>query len=270
MHNSNINLKIGEPPVIIQPFSIGSNPHCSRRKNLFRSLWQEIKADFRIIFERDPAARNKLEVLLCYPGWHALVLHRIAHRLHCQKIPLIPLLIASFARFLTGIDIHPGARLGRGICIDHGMGVVIGETAMIGNCALIYQGVTLGGTGKDRGKRHPNLGHDVIVGAGAKVLGNIQIGDRVRIGAGAVVLNDVPPNSTVVGIPGRVVRNLGKPVGPLEHGNLPDVQGKAIAALIARIDDLERQLQNNNTPISPEPTPDIIPNPVCTDTLSIG
>lgn len=243
MYNNNLNLKIVEPVAVVQPFSIGSNSQCFSRKHLSRSLWQEIKIDFRIIFERDPAARNKLEVLLCYPGWHALVLHRISHRLYRQKIPLIPRLIASFARFLTGVDIHPGARLGQGICIDHGMGVVIGETAIIGNFALIYQGVTLGGTGKDLGKRHPTLGDHVVLGAGAKVLGNIQIGDGVRIGAGAVVLNDVPPHSTVVGIPGRVVRNSGKPVDPLEHGKLPDVQGQAIAALIARINALESKLE---------------------------
>lgn len=242
-NNSNIDLEIRESVAIGIPFSPKSKHCCLHKKAGLKTLWQDITSDFRTIFKRDPAARNKLEVLLCYSGWHALILHRIAHSLHCQKIPLIPRLIASISRFLTGIDIHPGACLGRGICIDHGMGIVIGETTIVGNYALIYQGVTLGGTGKDQGKRHPSLGDHVIVGAGAKVLGNIQIGDNVRIGAGAVVLNDVPHHSTVVGIPGRVVRNFGKPVHPLEHGNLPDVQGNIIATLIARIEHLEHQLE---------------------------
>ncbi|HEY9605859.1 MAG TPA: serine O-acetyltransferase [Allocoleopsis sp.] len=199
--------------------------------------------DFRIIFERDPAARNWLEVLFCYPGLQALILHRISHRLHKLAIPFIPRLISQFSRFLTGIEIHPGAKIGKGIFIDHGMGVVIGETAIIGDYALIYQGVTLGGTGKECGKRHPTLGENVVIGAGAKVLGNIEIGNNVRIGAGSVVLRDVPSDCTVVGVPGRVVYRSGVRVNPLEHGSLPDSEAAVIRALVDRIEALEQQVQ---------------------------
>lgn len=200
-------------------------------------------ADFRIIFERDPAARNALEVLFCYPGLQALLLHRFAHWLYVLGLPFIPRLISHIARFLTGIEIHPGAQIGRGMFIDHGMGVVIGETAIVGDYALIYQGVTLGGTGKESGKRHPTLGENVVVGAGAKVLGNLLIGHNVRIGAGSVVLRDVPSDCTVVGVPGRIVFRSGERVGPLEHGRLPDSEAQAIRALVDRIEALEQQLQ---------------------------
>lgn len=200
-------------------------------------------ADFRIIFERDPAARNGLEVLLCYPGLQALLLHRFAHWLYQIGLPLIPRLISHLARFLTGIEIHPGAQIGQGVFIDHGMGVVIGETAIVGDYALIYQGVTLGGTGKESGKRHPTLGENVVVGAGAKVLGNLLIGNNVRIGAGSVVLRDVPSDCTVVGVPGRVVHRAGERVEPLEHGRLPDSEAQVIRALVDRIEALEQQLQ---------------------------
>lgn len=200
-------------------------------------------ADFRIIFDRDPAARNWLEVLFCYPGFQALVFHRFAHRLYRFGIPFIPRLISHFARFLTGIEIHPGAQIGRGVFIDHGMGVVIGETAIVGDYALIYQGVTLGGTGKESGKRHPTLGENVVVGGGAKVLGNIYIGNNVRIGAGSVVLRDVPSDCTVVGVPGRVVYRSGVRVDPLEHGNLPDSEATVIRALVDRIEYLEQQME---------------------------
>jgi serine O-acetyltransferase len=199
-------------------------------------------ADFRIIFERDPAARNWLEVLLCYPGLQALIWHRFAHLLYRFHLPLIPRMISQLSRFLTGIEIHPGAQIGSSVFIDHGMGVVIGETAIIGNYALIYQGVTLGGTGKESGKRHPTLGENVVVGAGAKVLGNLAIGDNVRIGAGSVVLRDVPSNCTVVGIPGRIVFRSGERVEPLEHGRLPDSEAQVIRALVDRIDQLEQQM----------------------------
>ncbi|MEJ1933970.1 serine O-acetyltransferase [Nostoc sp. NIES-2111] len=202
-----------------------------------------LRADFRIIFERDPAARNLLEVLFCYPGLQALFFHRVANWLHRVGIPLIPRLISHIARFLTGIEIHPGATIGQGVFIDHGMGVVIGETAIIGDYALIYQGVTLGGTGKESGKRHPTLGENVVVGAGAKVLGNIQVGNNVRIGAGSVVLRDVPSNCTVVGIPGRIVYRSGARVDPLEHNNLPDSEAQVIRALVDRIELLEQQIQ---------------------------
>jgi serine O-acetyltransferase len=201
-------------------------------------------ADFRIIFERDPAARNWLEVLFCYPGLQALLLHRFAHRLYKLKVPFVPRLISHIARFLTGIEIHPGAVIGCGVFIDHGMGVVIGETAIIGNYALIYQGVTLGGTGKESGKRHPTLGENVVVGAGAKVLGNLEIGDNVRIGAGSVVLRNVPSDCTVVGVPGRIVYRSGERVDLLEHGRLPDSEAQVIRALVDRLESLEQQVQN--------------------------
>ena len=200
-------------------------------------------ADFRIIFERDPAARNWLEVLFCYPGLQALLFHRLAHWLHSFNIPFVPRFISHIARFLTGIEIHPGAAIGRGVFIDHGMGVVIGETAIVGDYTLIYQGVTLGGTGKESGKRHPTVGENVVVGAGAKVLGNIEIGNNVRIGAGSVVLRHVPSDCTVVGIPGRIIYRSAVRVNPLEHGSLPDSEAEVIRALVDRIESLEQQLQ---------------------------
>jgi serine O-acetyltransferase len=201
-------------------------------------------ADFRIIFERDPAARNWLEVLFCYPGLQALFLYRIAHRLQQLNLPFIPRFISHLGRFFTGIEIHPGAVIGCGVFIDHGMGVVIGETAIIGNYALIYQGVTLGGTGKEIGKRHPTLGENVVVGAGAKVLGNIQVGDNVRIGAGSVVLRSVPSDCTVVGVPGRIVYRSGERVDPLAHGSLPDSEAQVIRALVDRIEAMEQQIES--------------------------
>lgn len=207
-------------------------------------MFSTLTADFRIIFERDPAARNWLEVISCYPGLQAILFHRFAHWLYCIGLPLIPRIISSFARFITGIEIHPGAQIGEGVFIDHGMGVVIGETTIIGDYALIYQGVTLGGTGKESGKRHPTLGENVVVGAGAKVLGNLQIGNNVRIGAGSVVLRDVPSDCTVVGVPGRVVYRSGVRVDPLEHGSLPDSEANVIRALLDRIESLEQEVQN--------------------------
>lgn len=200
-------------------------------------------ADFKIIFDRDPAARNWLEVLFCYPGLQVLLFHRVAHWLYHVGLPFLPRFLSHIARFLTGIEIHPGATIGKGVCIDHGMGIVIGETAIIGDYCLIYQGVTLGGTGKETGKRHPTLGENVVVGAGAKVLGNLQIGNNVRIGAGSVVLRDVPSGCTVVGIPGRVVYQSGVRVNPLEHGKLPDSEAAVIRKLVDRIETLEQELE---------------------------
>lgn len=199
--------------------------------------------DFQIIFERDPAARNWMEVLFCYPGLHALLLHRLSHKLYSQRVPLIPRLISHLGRFFTGIEIHPGAEIGQGVFIDHGMGVVIGETAIVGDYSLIYQGVTLGGTGKETGKRHPTIGKNVVVGAGAKVLGNINIGDNVRIGAGSIVLRHVPSDCTVVGIPGKVISKSGQRAEVLEHGKLPDTEATVIRALVDRIEQLEEKLQ---------------------------
>lgn len=206
-------------------------------------MFSSLIADFRIIFERDPAARNWLEVLVCYPGLQALFFHRFAHWLYGTGIPFVPRFISHLARFFTGIEIHPGAQIGKGVFIDHGMGVVIGETAIVGDYSLIYQGVTLGGTGKEMGKRHPTLGENVVVGGGAKVLGNIQIGNDVRIGAGSVVLGDVPSNCTVVGIPGRIVYRSGVKVDPLEHGNLPDSEAAVIRTLVDRIESLEQEVK---------------------------
>jgi serine O-acetyltransferase len=208
-------------------------------KNIIKTL----RADFAIIFERDPAARNWLEVLLCYPGLHAIALYRFAHWLHTLKLPVIPRMISQLARFLTGIEIHPGARIGMGAFIDHGMGVVIGETAIVGEYVLIYQGVTLGGTGKQSGKRHPTLGDNVVIGAGAKVLGNIEIGSNSRIGAGSVVLKCVPPDCTVVGIPGRIVHRHGVKVSALDHFQVPDPEGDVIRSLIGRVEQLERNAE---------------------------
>ena len=206
--------------------------------NLLGLLWQ----DFQIIFERDPAARNWLEVVCCYPGLHALAIHRLSHELWHRNLPFLPRFFSHIARFLTGIEIHPGATIGQGVFIDHGMGVVIGETAIIGDYCLIYQNVTLGGTGKESGKRHPTLGHSVIVGSGAKVLGNIEIGNHVRIGAGSIVLRDVPHDCTVVGVPGRIISRSGRGC-PLEHGKLPDVEGQIIRMLLDRIEELEQKIQ---------------------------
>jgi serine O-acetyltransferase len=219
-------------------------PEVSHRRDTssFSHYWQAVKADFQIIFERDPAARSWLEILLCYPGFHALMFHRFAHWLHHRKIPFFPRWFSHLGRFLTGIEIHPGATIGQGVFIDHGMGVVIGETAIVGDYCLIYQNVTLGGTGKETGKRHPTLGNNVVVGSGAKVLGNINIGDRVMIGAGSIVLRDVPKDCTVVGVPGRIVSRTGHGC-PLEHGKLPDVEKKVIEHLFDRIEQLEQQLQ---------------------------
>jgi serine O-acetyltransferase len=201
-----------------------------------------LRADFRSIFERDPAARSGLEVLFCYPGLQAIWMHRLAHWLYVLGLPLIPRMISHLSRFLTGIEIHPGAQLGRGVVIDHGMGVVIGETAVLGDYCLIYQGVTLGGTGKEMGKRHPTLGDNVVVGAGAKVLGNLNIGHNVRIGAGSVVLREVPSDCTVVGIPGRIVYREGAKVNPLDHAQLPDSEAQAIRYLLDRIEILEQEV----------------------------
>ena len=201
-------------------------------------------ADFTIIFERDPAARSWLEVLCCYPGLHAIAAHRLAHWLQDHKISFFPRFISHLARLLTGIEIHPGATIGKGVFIDHGMGVVIGETAVIGDYTLIYQGVTLGGTGKETGKRHPTVGSQVVIGSGAKVLGSITIGDHARIGAGAVVLNSVPSNCTAVGIPSRNVCECNTLKTPLEHGQLPDVEAITLRHLLARIDALETQVQS--------------------------
>jgi len=208
----------------------------------FTTILPAMAADLAIIKERDPAARSTLEILLCYPGFHALVMHRISHRLWRLRVPLLPRLLSQVGRLFTGIEIHPGARIGRGVFIDHGMGVVIGETAVIGDHCLLYQGVTLGGTGKQHGKRHPTLKENVVVGAGAKVLGAITVGANTRIGAGSVLLRDVASDSTVVGIPGRVIHQSGVRIDPLAHSALPDAEARVIRNLMERIDNLESQV----------------------------
>lgn len=224
------------------------SPHNFYQIKGFSTVFVGLKADFQIVFERDPAARHWLEVLVCYPGLHALALHRFSHWLYSRQIPFWPRFLSHLGRFLTGIEIHPGATIGQGVFIDHGMGVVIGETAIIGDYCLIYQNATLGGTGKETGKRHPTLGQNVVVGAGAKVLGNITIGDQVRIGAGSIVLRDVPSDCTVVGIPGRVISRNGHgcPLenNPLAHNKLPDIEAKLIRTLLDRIEQLEEQVQS--------------------------
>src|SRR5262245_40106305 len=191
------------------------------------SMFAAIREQVDTIFREDPAARSVTEILLCYPGFHAIVLHRLSNHLYRARIPILPRVISQIGRFLTGIEIHPGASIGRRFFIDHGDGVVIGETTEIGDDVLIYQGVTLGGTGKDKGKRHPTIGNSVVIGTGAKVLGNITVGDRVKIGAGSVVIKSVPPHSTVVGVPGRVVRARATENDELEHGRLPDPEAQA-------------------------------------------
>ena len=225
-------------------------------------MLDQIRADFAIIRERDPAARGPMEILLCYPGFQAITLHRLSHRLWRSRLPLkLPArLLSQLGRGITGVEIHPGATIGRGVFIDHGMGVVIGETSEIGDGCLLYQGVTLGGTGKDHGKRHPTLANNVVVGAGAKVLGAIEVGANTRIGAGSVVVRSVEQNCTVVGIPGRVIHQSGVRINPLAHSALPDAEANVIRNLMERIDLLENQVRrlqedsiNQNTTSSKSP-----------------
>jgi serine O-acetyltransferase len=202
-------------------------------------MFGAIREQLDTIFREDPAAKSVFEIVLCYPGFHAVLVHRLAHGLFTSGFTTTARWISQVSRWLTGIEIHPGAQIGRRFFIDHGMGVVIGETAIVGDDCLLYQGVTLGGTGKERGKRHPTLGNRVIIGSGAKVLGNITIGDDVRVGAGSVVLKPVPDHSTVVGIPGRVVRSRMDNEEALEHGKLPDPEGQAMEQLTQRVEQLE-------------------------------
>ena len=215
-------------------------------------MFSRIKKDVRAIFKRDPAAKSTLEVLLCYLGLHAIWLHRLAHPLYKRGWVLLPRLISNISRFLTGIEIHPGAKLGEGLFIDHGTGVVIGETAEVGDNVTLYQGVTLGGTGKEKGKRHPTIGNNVVVATGAKVLGSFTVGDNSKIGAGSVVLHAVPPNSTVVGIPGQVVVKDGKKVNELsgseeydidlEHDQLPDPIAEMLICMHRNMTKMENRI----------------------------
>jgi serine O-acetyltransferase len=207
-------------------------------------LVKRITEDLHAVFERDPAATSRWEVLLAYSGFHALLAHRLAHWLWGKNVPVIPRLISQLARWLTGIEVHPAAQIGRGFFIDHGMGVVIGETAVIGDFVTLFQGVTLGGTGKERGKRHPTLGNHVVVGAGAKVLGTITIGDFVKIGANSVVLRSVPSNSTVIGIPGRIIKTIGDrvPEATMDHANISDPIAERFEAMEQELIALRKQV----------------------------
>ena len=213
--------------------------------NVIKRGITKVKEDIQVIYDKDPAAENLLEVILCYPGLHALIAYRFAHRLYKWHIPLIPRIISYITRIITGIEIHPAAKIGRKFFIDHGEGVVIGATTEIGDDVLIYQQVTLGGTGKEHGKRHPTLGNNVIVGAGAKVLGNIKIGNDVRIGAGSVVVEDVPENSTVVGVPGRIVqRHFKDENGVLMHNRIPDPVKCELNRLKYEVLEIKEELKN--------------------------
>jgi len=195
------------------------------------------------VFDRDPAAKSWVEVLLCYPGLHALWAHRVNHWLWTHHLRLLARFFSQGSRLLTGIEIHPGAQIGRRFFIDHGMGVVIGETTIIGDDVTLYQGVTLGGTGKEKGKRHPTLGNNVVVGGGAKILGNVTIGENCRVGAGSVVLNDVPDNSTIVGVPGHIIFRDGKRVVITDPKEIRDPLSDALAALAEQVQKLEEAVK---------------------------
>lgn len=222
-------------------------------------MFSGLRKNIRVVMERDPAAKSVLEVIFCYPGFHAIIMHRLAHRFYMRRWYVTARFISHISRFLTGIEIHPGAKIGEGFFIDHGSGVVIGETAEIGNNVTIYQQVTLGGTGKEKEKRHPTIGNNVVVSVGAKVLGSFTVGDNSRIGAGSVVLKEVPPDSTVVGVPGKVVARNGRKLEPredyeidLRHDLLPDPMAEMILCLQKKIDKLEKrvmQMEENETPV---------------------
>lgn len=207
--------------------------------------YERLKRDIQAVFERDPAARSLWEVLLCYPGFHALQMHRIAHFLWKRGLKFPARFLAHLTRFFTGVEIHPGAVIGAGCFIDHGMGVVIGETAEIGENVTLYQGAVLGGRGTQKGKRHPTIKDNVVIAAGAKILGSFTVGENSKIGAGAVVLKDVPPNCTVVGVPGRIVREQGRKVDviDLDHANLPDPIERTFRAMERRIEELEARIR---------------------------
>src|SRR5690606_8827265 len=206
------------------------------------TMLRHFQSDIKAVFENDPAARSKFEVVFTYSGLHAIWAHRIAHPLYRRGWFTMARIISQASRFMTGIEIHPGAKIGERLFIDHGMGVVIGETCEIGDDVVIYQGVTLGGTGKEKGKRHPTIGNNVVIASGAKVLGSFRVGDHSRIGSNAVVLREVPPNSTVVGIPGRVVRLNGERVDPLDHGNIRDPVFDKMRELQQQIEELKQEV----------------------------
>lgn len=206
-------------------------------------MFDGLKEDINTVFSRDPAARSTLEVILCYPGLHAIWFHKIAHWFWVHGHLLAGRFVSAVNRLVTGIEIHPGAKLGRRVFIDHGMGVVVGETAEVGDDVLIYQGVVLGGTSLEKKKRHPTIGNGVVIGSGAKIIGNIEIGDCSKVGAGSVVLKSAPPGSTIVGIPGRVVQEKRKCAIDLDHGKLPDPVAEVITLILQRQDELEEQIK---------------------------
>ncbi|MCP9450400.1 MAG: serine O-acetyltransferase [Nitrospira sp.] len=214
-----------------------------------RKTVQMIRQDLQAVFDRDPAATSRWEVVLTYAGFHALLAYRIAHWLQAHGVPFLPRFISQVARWLTGIEIHPSAKIGTGFFIDHGMGVVIGETAEIGDYVTLFQGVTLGGTGKERGKRHPTIGNHVVIGAGAKILGAIKIGDNVKIGANSVVLKNVPANSTVIGVPARIIKSQGErlPDATMDHTNIPDPINDRFVALEQELIELRKKLENRDS-----------------------
>ncbi len=210
---------------------------------------KDLMYDIRTIKERDPAARNSLEVLFLYSGLHAVIYYRIAHFFYKCRLKFIARWVSQFGRFVTGVEIHPGATIGKGLMIDHGMGVVIGETAIVGDNCTIYQGVTLGGTGKDTGKRHPTIGNNVMIGSGAKVLGPFTVGDNAKIAAGAVVLDTVPEGATAVGVPARMILPKSKSAGcrgDLDQIHIPDPVSQELCKMYARIEHLEKQLAEVN------------------------
>ena len=227
-------------------------------------MFKQIREDIHAVFDRDPAAKNTIEIVLCYPGLHAIWAHRISHYLYVRQYFVLARLVSHVARFLTGIEIHPGATIGKGFFIDHGMGTVIGETTEIGRNVTVYQGVTLGGTGKEKGKRHPTIGDNVVVATGAKILGSFTVGNDSKIGAGSVVLSEVPPHSTVVGIPGRVVYRFGKKVDACEdivdpdnlaHNNLPDPVEEMLRCLqqhLNRLDEKVSRIEKDQPKSDPE------------------
>jgi len=206
-------------------------------------LFRSIREDVASVFERDPAAKSTMEVLLCYSGLHVLWFYRVSHWLWNHRMRLLARCLSQVARLLTAIEIHPGAQIGRRLFIDHGMGVVIGETSIVGDDVTLYQGVTLGGTGKETGKRHPTIGHGVVIGAGARVLGNIRVGDNCRVGAGSVVLRDVPDNSTIVGVPGHIVFRNGKRVVITDPKQINDPLSAALASVATQVKDLRHRVQ---------------------------
>ena len=209
-----------------------------------------LRREVQVVFERDPAARSVAEIVLLYPGFHAIIFHRLAHFLYKKEMYFLARVVSAISRFLTGIEIHPGAQIGKGFFIDHGSGIVIGETAEIGDNVTLYQGVTLGGSGKEKGKRHPTIGNNVTISAGAKVLGSFTVGDHAKIGGGSVVVRAVPPHCTVVGVPGRIVARDGVKVYDdcnevdLDHNLLPDPVADILSAMQSKIDELEQKLES--------------------------